>query len=336
MSDNHDRGQEPEDGEREPGDGEFCGGTFLYIRDHPADDGSVPLPAALEHWLSPDITVIQPNGARGGEAVAGQVNQIEVIVTNACGVTAIDAYVDAFVANPATGFTPATATLIGGGYLTVPSYNTAAITFPWTPSASEAGHRCLLARVSLLIPPDTYLDGTIFDVRGDRHVAQRNIHVVALAPQDMNLKFAFGIANTTLEAMTAIVLAEEVRDARQLAQIRAALGCQFAQVGETPLRDVGLVVEQEPRMVAALVAATARIGTPTLGLRPRAGRLTNAITTDRQPVIQLDLEPGEVRQAVLYVGRNRETRPGDLHVVAIRQLDQREQLQGGLAVIVVH
>lgn len=326
MTDNQDREQ--------PDNGKFCGGTFLYIRDHPADDGSVPLPAGLPHWLSPDITVIRPGGARGDEAVVGQVNQVEVIVTNDCGVAAMDVFVDAFVADPGTAFTPATATLVGGGFLTVPSYGTAAIAFPWVPGAAQAGHRCLLARASLLIPPDTYADGTIFDVRGDRHVAQRNISVVALAAAENDLKFAFAIVNPFLEPMAVLVRADEVREEWQLAHVRDSLGCQFAQFGETPLREIGVALGPDRAVVDRLEAIVARLEEA----RPlaRMGRITNAFVHARRADLELRLDPGEVRQGVLYIERNRETRRGDLHVVEVRQLRDGEELVGGLTVVVVH
>src|SRR5574341_499974 len=158
--------------------------TYLYIRDHPLDNGTEPLPAGLPCWVSPDITVIKPDGTRGLEAVANQVNQVEVTVNNSGGINAVNAYVDVFFGNSATGFTPATAVFIGGNYLTIPSYGKQPITFSWMPAASYTGHGCLLARVSLIIPADTYVDPNVFNVPGDRHVSQRNIEVSTVPNSD--------------------------------------------------------------------------------------------------------------------------------------------------------
>ena len=171
----------PDDPNDHKPDHEFDGVTRLFIRTNPADDGSVPLAAGLQFWTSPDILIVKPGGAVGGEAVAMQPNQVRVTVWNGGGIPAVDAYVDAFVADPSTVITPATARLIGGDYVTVQGYNSHTLDLPWTPEAADAGHRCLIARVSLIAPPDTYTNPAIFDVVGDRHVAQRNIQVVSVA-----------------------------------------------------------------------------------------------------------------------------------------------------------
>jgi hypothetical protein len=98
--------------------GKFKGRTYLYIRDHPLDTGAEPLSANLPWWVSPDITIIRPDGTHG-LAIAGQLNKVEVTVTNDSGLIAGNAYVDVFFADPTTVIMPATATLIGGGYLTI-------------------------------------------------------------------------------------------------------------------------------------------------------------------------------------------------------------------------
>ena len=157
-----DPGKENRDPDREP---PFEGRTYLYIRDHPLDDGSEPLAPGLAWYLSPDITVVKPDGTSGGEATANALNTVQVTDTNAGGIAALDAYVDAFISNPNTSFTPAGADSVGGAFLTIPGYGSATVGLPWTPTSSQAGHRCFAARVSLIIPSDTYADGTVFNVR---------------------------------------------------------------------------------------------------------------------------------------------------------------------------
>ena len=109
--------------------GKFEGRIYLYIRRHPLDTGAEPLPAHLPTWTSPDIMVIRPDGTRGLEAIAGQLNKVEVTVTNNGGLIAGNAYVDVFFADPATVIIPATATLIGGDYLSVYGYSRQLISF---------------------------------------------------------------------------------------------------------------------------------------------------------------------------------------------------------------
>ena len=304
---------------------DFEGRTYLYIRTHPADMGDEPLPGGLPGWISPDITIIKPDGARGTEAVTGQVNQVEVIVRNLGGITATDAYLEVYVADPSTAFTPTTATPIGSTFITVPGYSAATVALPWTPLASEAGHRCLLARVCLTIPPDCYVNSTIFDVIGDRHVAQRNISVVALAQNMQRLSFGFLITNPFGEAAEFRIQGTELRITQRAMQIvRGALGCGFVQFGQTPLQEIGLTIADTPREGRYWSAM------PVGPLRKAAEDLGRARAS-------VKLEPGEARYAVLTVGRNPETRPGDVHVVQIAQIDSRtRQPVGGLWLVVQH
>lgn len=323
----------PDGNSGKPRDGEFEGRTYLYIRTHPADDGSEPLPAAHHHWVSPDITIIQPGGARGGEAVAGVTNHVEVVVTNAGGIEAVDAFVDVFFADPSTGITPATATLIGSGYITIPAYNVQAVSFPWIPSATDAGHRCLVARVALYLPPDMYVDGTIFDVRNDRHGAQRNISVVAMEDAEY-MSFSFAVVNPLTEPMQMRLLAREARDEGELNVIREGLGCGFAQFGETPLPAVKIDMGDERIEVAT-------VDNPLLLLAEehrltRSGALGRIKPTRLRNSYIADMQPGEIYEGILYVERNPDTRPGDLHAVNVIQQDADGNIIGGLTVIFRH
>ena len=284
-------------------------------------------------WVSPDITIIQPGGARGTEAVADQQNQVEIVVTNAGGIEAVDAYIDVFYADPSTTFTPATATLINGAFLTIPGYSTRAISFSWVPGESDEGHRCLAARAALYLPPDVYADGTIFDVRGDRHVAQRNINVVSLGDSDA-LGFSFAIVNPFRKASQMRVIANEVRELKALNHLRQSLGCQFAQFGETPLRPVRLgltnerifaEVKENPLELLDTAHRLSRKGVITI---PRPDRTGNSLT--------VDMKAGEIREAVLYIVRNPKTRAGDLHAVNVAQKDPDGSLIGGLTLLIQH
>lgn len=333
MEDRNDTpGRNGEDGKDR--DRPFDGQTFLYIRTHTADTGAEPLPSGLQHWHSPDIVIEKPGGALGGEAVADSENQVHVNVTNAGGVDAVDAFIDVFFANPSTGFTPATASLIGSGYLTIPGYSARQITFPWTPNGADAGHRCLFARVALYIPPDTYADPSVFDVRGDRHVAQRNIHVVALMRM-RSMRFAFNVVNPLPRRLRTRLVAQEVRGEDAQQALRGALGCGFAQFGEQALRTVKIRAGKEQVRVPDDIRLEDR-------LRPRLTLPIAGLLQDDDEFNQADdapdfeLEPGEVRAAMLYVERNPETRRGDLHAIDIIQQDEEGETVGGLTVVVQH
>lgn len=314
--------------------GEFDPVTRLYIRTHPADDGTEPLPAALPQWQSPDILIHQPGGAVGFEAIANQLNQVQVIVTNGGGITAVDAFIDLFFADPSTAFTPATATLIGGNYLTISGYSTDSIFFPWTPSTADAGHRCLLARVALYIPPDLYADGTIFDARGDRHVAQRNINVLALAANQKSIRFGFAIVNPFQKSMQMRLVAREVRAVAAQRLLREGLGCRFAQFGETPLQNFGLLLGKEVLHVPSLENPLELLGADFRLKGVGVLRQTGAV--DAQSRMRAEMAPGEVHQGIFYVERNFDTRPGDLHAIDIVQTADDGVVVGGLTVVVQH
>ena len=308
-------------------DGEFEGRTYLYIRTHPADNGSEPLAAGLPGWVSPDIVVIKPGGAVGGEAEAGKANQVRVTVTNAGGIQATDAWVDAFVADPSTAFTPLTATPIGADYLTIAPYSTANISFPWTPLVGTPEHACLLARVRLIVPPDGYVNGAIFDVVGDRHVAQRNIHIVPIASDQEAMSFGFQIVNPGLKAGAFLVQARQLPANENQETLRGAVGCELAHFGNTPLGDVGLQLGKRiPQPNASVSGRERRF--------PTMGRLEKPVMEAQERDLALKLLPGEARAAVITLTRNPNTLSGELQVVEIRQVDaETQQIVGGLWVV---
>jgi hypothetical protein len=312
--------------------GDFSGRTYLVIRYGAGDTGARPLPSGAVPWASPDITIIKPDGTQGDEAVVGLVNAIAVTVWNRGGVDAIGVYVDAFISAPTTGFTPATALPVGGNFVDVQGYSNATISLPWTPDPTVIGHCCVVARANLTIPTDTYLDGNIFDVWGDRHVAQHNIFVIDLAGRS-NVTFPFVIPNITLKQGEFVIAARELREKDEIAAVTRALGTRFLQVGETALPTVQLApirpLDREKREdeVAMASGATDRIWFDPKKLEPTAKPASS---------LKLTMKPSDVVPAVAIIERNPKTRPGDVHVVAIQHVDAKNQLIGGLTIIVRH
>jgi hypothetical protein len=322
--------------------GKFEGRTHLFIRTNPADTGAEPLPSTLQYWISPDIVVIKPDGTRGTEAVADQQNHVEVTITNTGGINAVDAFVDVFVAAPSTAFPPpALATPVytspdgkHGKFLTILGYSMRSITFPWTPILANAGHRCLLARVALYSPLDVYDDGTTFDVVGDRHVAQLNIHVVDMG-QGNAIRFGFAIVNVFEKPMSMRLVPRELREPLQQRQIANAVGCDFVQFGETPLKNYKVDVGAE-RVVMPKVQDPREIDDPN---RPRlrgTGPLSRVGLTHPRARLSLEMEAREMCQGLLYVERNPDTRPGDVHAIDVAQVAEDGTIVGGLTVIVRH
>lgn len=311
---------------------EFEGRTYLYIRTNPLDDGSEPLRADLAMWKSPDINIALPDGTRTLEAVAGVSNNVEVIVNNAGGITATDVYVDAFVNDPSTVITPATVIPIGGGYVTVPGYSSAGITFPWTPTDSDAGHRCLLARASLIIPSDTYADGLIFDRQGDRHVAQRNMQVISMKKKK-KITFGFAIVNPFFKKTPMRFQVKEVRTVKAQKMLKATLRAPFAQFGKGKLKKVKMITGAE-RLMVPKSKNQMELLHKNFSLK-NVGTLKRVKQRFSKNVRSLTMDAGEIRQGLIEIERSPNTRPGDLHAIDIIQYRGKKVI-GGLTLIIQH
>lgn len=319
--DKPDDGREPD--QERPGerDGEFEGRTFLYIRDTAGDDGTSPLASSVPFWISPDIVVTPPGGSPGAPAQAGVVNDLRVSVTNAGGVTAHNAQLDVFLADPSTAFTPATADLLASTYVTAPGYNVTDVPLAWNPTAGQAGHKCLLARVSSVLTGDAVANPVVFDVPGDRHVAQRNVHVLPMA-QAMELGFHFLVTNPLPERTTFVLEAAAPRvTAALLEQVRGAM-CGLAQLGTAPVA-VRLTVNRRTasdklrfELPLGAIRLPARSIRREKRLRDRRGGVT--------------LAPDEAMHCTLAFTPPDDARPGDVHLVEIAQSDSDGRRVGGL------
>lgn len=312
----------------------FDGQTYLFIRDNVFDNGTTPSTPPV--WLSPDIVVTPPGGTPGGNPIVGEENVVSVTVRNGGGIGAMGVWVDAFAASPTTGWTPATAEAIPGAYVDVAPYSSAVANLTWVP-ITGALHRCLMARCSLIIPSDTYANPAVFDVMGDRHVAQHNVNLVELAQNQMTMTFGFMIVNGGQEAGQFFLIADHIEPTpNNIRMLEAGVGCTLAQFGRTPLRNFELTIgeridpgaddaRQRERMMGVL-AKPLRELTPR-PTAPRPERIVQRVT----------LKPGEARQAFLTVARNPETRPGDLHVMEISQVNAKtRQVTGGLWIVLKH
>ncbi len=333
--------------EKRPGEnGTFDGKTYLYIKTHPLDDGSEPLPAGLEFWISPHITVIKPDGTRGQEAAAGQENGVEVIVSNNGGLDAVNAYVECFVADPSTSFTPASCTKIFADYVSVPAHGTAAVTGRWTPMPDESGHKCLLARVCSTIPPDCFRDWGVFDVVGDRHEAQRNIFVIPVPEGEESVSFGFQVVNPNDSAMETIVRAVPVALERRVAIVRSLFGDAPVAISREMATGLHIAVGEmlEHRMVfdphnVVVHAAKSKTKTGPVPLKATFGRLGKslALPARRQMAQHLAMANREVRHAVVTIPRTPGAKPGELQVVQIEQVDaSTKKVIGGICLVLQH
>ncbi|HZS24161.1 MAG TPA: hypothetical protein VFA30_04160 [Gaiellaceae bacterium] len=162
---------------------------YLFMRANPADLGARPVVGPF--WESPDIFLlggVDPGlapplpPALGDTAVAGEPNTIYAHVWNFGKASANEVLVEFYWCNPALGINAGSVTLIAQTEMSLGAKGSgrshAVIKCPeaWVPTFVNGGHECLLVRV-WDNPAD--LPGLpIFDASINRHVAQRNIHVV--------------------------------------------------------------------------------------------------------------------------------------------------------------
>ena len=315
------REERPENPERE---GEFDGRTFVLIRDTGGDEGSAPLPPGVPFWISPDIVVTPPGGSPGGPAQAGAVNDLRVSITNRGGITAYNAQLEVFLADPSTAFTPATADVLASTYVTLPGYNVTNVSLPWSPTASQAGHRCLLARVSSVLTGDAVANPLVFDVPGDRHVAQRNIAVVAMA-EAQETGFHFLVTNPLVDRAAFFLRAGAPRLSRRLQELARGSLCGLAQFGRAP---VGVELTANVQAPAERVRFDLPLGTRRFDRRLGQGE---RLDDGREIVVA----PDEVVHCSLAFSPPQEARAGDVHLVEVVQNDTDGRAVGGLWVALV-
>jgi hypothetical protein len=149
-------------------------------------------------WLSPDLWVVPGNDPTGppGTPIAGQTAFLWARVHNTGSDAIENATVNFYWANPATAFDRSTANRVGTSFVSLLAGATQEVLClaPWVPSFVNGGHECILAEAydpsADPLPP-----GPDFNVPTDRHVAQRNLAVLAVAPDNLRFQLAFEVHN---------------------------------------------------------------------------------------------------------------------------------------------
>jgi hypothetical protein len=165
---------------------------YLFMRANPGDLGARPVPAGVPFWESPDIfilagvtpTLAPPVPAELGQvALAGQPNTIYAHVWNFGKAAANEVVVEFYWVDPALGISPEGMHFIAQTFISLGAKDSgrshAVVKCPeaWTPTYINGGHECLLVRI--WDNPSDVPGEPKFDASINRHVAQRNIHVVA-------------------------------------------------------------------------------------------------------------------------------------------------------------
>jgi hypothetical protein len=296
---------------------------YLFVRAFAGDTGSRPVNGVF--WESPDILVmpgVDPAHAPalppdlGGVAQAGADNTLYAHIWNLGQAPATDVLVEFYWFNPSLGFNAAAANLIGASWTDLAargntgSHRLVKCPVSWPAMYVNGGHECLMVRLSQ--PVTDPLSGPAWDAARNRHIGQRNIHVMSAAEAaakptiglDVGPLFGGAAQLQVARANTATMpwLHLVTNDRNVIPATAAATG----DVGITPARPVGT-------------------GIPDLGAvpDPRAAGLidnTQTATADGQQVAihATDADPG----------------PGNAHVYRVSG-HQDGSIFGGYTVVVL-
>ena len=162
---------------------------YILIRAYPGDTGARPTSGVF--WESPDVYIVPgvaPSAAPdvpsqlGQAALAGQDNTLYAHVWNLGRGIAREVVVEFYWCNPALGFNPVGATLIGTTFTTLGArgsgfcHQVVKCPVSWVPTFVNGGHECLLIRAwDVAADPMTTPE---WDASQNRHLGQRNIHAV--------------------------------------------------------------------------------------------------------------------------------------------------------------
>lgn len=162
---------------------------YLFLRANPADTGTRPVVGPF--WESPDIYILAGTAPSlapdvpaqlGQVALAGQDNTVYAHIWNLGRAPARDVYVEFYWCNPALGVNPAGLSKIGSAWTTLgargsgQAHRVVKCPESWQPTFVNGGHECLLVRASDW--PGDPMTTPEWDASINRHVGQRNIHVV--------------------------------------------------------------------------------------------------------------------------------------------------------------
>jgi hypothetical protein len=165
---------------------------FLFIRATAGDTGIRPVVGTF--WESPDVLIapgVAPAAAPplpanlGGVAQANADNTVYAHVWNLGQAPVFQALVEFYWFNPALGFKEGNQNLIGISFVDLGprggagSHKVVKCPTSWRARFENGGHECLVVRISEALTDP--LSGPAWDASQNRHVGQRNIHVMTAA-----------------------------------------------------------------------------------------------------------------------------------------------------------
>lgn len=157
----------------------------LFIQTQKDDKGNRPISGTF--WHSPDLTVHRTGGAAITQIEPGTHYKIQCSVYNGGDLDAQSAILEIFLSNPTLGFRVSTSEPLFTEIRNVPAdpalEHPALFEFDWSPTLEQAGHRCLIARISMyndLPKIDEKEEFDLLDAKRMRHCAQQNLTIIGI------------------------------------------------------------------------------------------------------------------------------------------------------------
>lgn len=166
---------------------DFKDSSYLYIRSYDGDNGYRP-GANVAYWRSPDVIVspVSSLNSYTTELNVGTLYNIKCLVHNRGDINVPSAKVEFYLVNPSLGFDTRFGKKLGIASAWVNCYSSSEVNIQYMVEPSDAGHKCLFARVFSFSPLDIPLHDTLLDPVQDRRIGQKNLNIAAQATQ-MNL-----------------------------------------------------------------------------------------------------------------------------------------------------
>ena len=327
--------------------------TWLYIKSYTGDAGDRPIPGGTVFWNSPDVelfdgeTLIATN-----ELKEGNEYEVQVTVSNGGDYAATACTVDLFICDPSLSLTLNQAKFLGVQSTEVAPHDSSLLKFSFKAGAEDVGHRCLFARAYSAITKDLPLNANNFDTPADRHIAQQNLSIVKQGEAFMMewATFFKGNMGITIRPQAALQHIVRYRFAQNLRFREARLEDQF-EILET--RDGRKMVDVLVEIQTLKQRATVRPGGPIIRPGNRPGNRVDPNLFPRMNLAKLkpDLIPlvGGERNRWQLEARStvRETATraivgipqmelgdGEASVYVIELHDEREQVTGGITLVV--
>jgi hypothetical protein len=198
-------------------------------------------------YLSPDIWTVPGDDPAGapGLPIAGQNCFIWAHVRNNGTDPVSNATVRFYWGNPGVGFDRTTATPVGTSFVNLNGNDAQDVLCltPWHVVFVNGGHECVLAEA--FCSADPLPPGPDFNVPTDRHVAQRNLTVLATAP-GMMFHFPFEVYNPSRNAQV-FTIGAELGDVTGLKPLVKNLGPNFRlPTGGGEVEKLGFVASRCP------------------------------------------------------------------------------------------